>query len=38
VPKIQKYDEFILPEMLRQAFMHDSLNLEGLATIVKQWP
>jgi ATP-dependent helicase Lhr and Lhr-like helicase len=38
VPKIQKYDEFILPEMLRQAFMHDSLNLEGLAAIVKQWP
>jgi ATP-dependent helicase Lhr and Lhr-like helicase len=38
VPKIQKYDEFILPEMLRQAFMHDSLNLAGLAAIVKQWP
>ncbi len=37
VPKIQKYDEFILPEMLRQAFMHDSLNLEGLSAIVKQW-
>jgi ATP-dependent helicase Lhr and Lhr-like helicase len=38
VPKIQKYDEFILPEMLRQAFMHDSLNLQGLATIVQGWP
>jgi ATP-dependent helicase Lhr and Lhr-like helicase len=38
VPKIQKYDEFILPEMLRQAFMQDSLNLAGLATIVQQWP
>jgi ATP-dependent helicase Lhr and Lhr-like helicase len=38
VPKIQKYDEFILPEMLRQAFMHDSLNLAGLTTIVQQWP
>jgi ATP-dependent helicase Lhr and Lhr-like helicase len=38
VPKIQKYDEFILPEMLRQAFMQDSLNLVGLAKIVQEWP
>ncbi len=38
VPKIQKYDEFILPEMLRQGFMQDSLNLKGLSAIVQQWP
>ncbi|MBE9032381.1 DEAD/DEAH box helicase [filamentous cyanobacterium LEGE 11480] len=38
VPKIQKYDEYILPEMLRNAYMHDSLNLEGLVKVVQKWP
>ncbi len=38
VPKRQKYDEYILPEMLRQAFMHDSLDLESLAAAAQQWP
>ncbi|NJN49621.1 MAG: hypothetical protein HC805_07460, partial [Alkalinema sp. RL_2_19] len=37
VPKCQKYDEYILPEMLRNVYMQDSLNLEGLVQVVQKW-
>jgi ATP-dependent Lhr-like helicase len=36
-PKLQKYDEFIPPDLLRQAFAADHLNLEELASIVCRW-
>jgi ATP-dependent helicase Lhr and Lhr-like helicase len=37
VPKSQKYDEFILPDLLRQAFMIDSLGVESLQRAVRTW-
>jgi ATP-dependent Lhr-like helicase len=36
-PKLQKYDEFIPPELLRKAFATDYLNLKELAQLVKTW-
>ncbi|MFM2431277.1 MAG: hypothetical protein RLZZ511_2490 [Cyanobacteriota bacterium] len=38
VPKLQKYDEYILPEMLRNAYMQDALDLAGLTQIIQRWP
>lgn len=36
-PKLQKYDEFFPPELLRKAFTADQLNLAELARLVGQW-
>jgi ATP-dependent Lhr-like helicase len=36
-PKLQKYDEFIPPELLRKAFATDYLNLKELTQLVKFW-
>ncbi len=38
LPKSQKYDEYILPELLRQAFTTDYLDIAGLAAVVAKWP
>lgn len=37
VPKIQKYDEFVPPELLRKAFAADYLSLEALAQVIRGW-
>ena len=37
VPKLQKYDEFIPPDLLRRAFAADQLNLADLSAAVKDW-
>ncbi len=37
VPKLQKYDEFIPPDLLRRAFTVDYLDLAALGDIVKDW-
>ena len=37
VPKLQKYDEFIPPDLLRRAFAADQLNLAALSEAVKDW-
>ncbi|UBF25846.1 DEAD/DEAH box helicase [Kovacikia minuta CCNUW1] len=36
-PKLQKYDEFVPPDLLRKAFATDYLDLEELASVVSQW-
>ncbi len=36
-PKLEKYDEFIPPELLRKAFATDYLNISELSTLVKDW-
>ncbi len=33
VPKVQKYDEFIPPELLRKSFVHDYLDLKSLSQL-----
>jgi ATP-dependent helicase Lhr and Lhr-like helicase len=38
VPRSQKYDEFILPDLLRQGFMQDCLDAKGLMQAVQRWP
>jgi ATP-dependent helicase Lhr and Lhr-like helicase len=38
LPKSQKYDDYILPELLRQSFATDFLDIPGLAAAVKKWP
>jgi ATP-dependent helicase Lhr and Lhr-like helicase len=37
LPKSQKYDEYILPDLLRKAFMTDYLDLPDLVSAVKKW-
>ena len=37
VPQLQKYDEFIPPELLQKSFVVDYLNLQALAKIIQQW-
>lgn len=36
-PKLQKYDEFIPPDLLRKAFTEDYLNMAELSQLVKNW-
>lgn len=36
-PQLGKYDEYIPPELLRQAFAVDGLDLRGLAETVRGW-
>ena len=36
-PKLQKYDEFMPPELLRRAFATDQLSIEALQDLVKTW-
>lgn len=36
-PKLQKYDEFIPPELLRKAFAHDYLNVTELSDRTRHW-
>lgn len=36
-PKLQKYDEFLPPELLRKAFVTDYLNLPELGQITQRW-
>jgi ATP-dependent helicase Lhr and Lhr-like helicase len=36
-PKLQKYDEFIPPDLLRKSFVADYLNLEELAKTIQCW-
>jgi ATP-dependent helicase Lhr and Lhr-like helicase len=38
LPKSQKYDDYILPELLREAFTTDYLDIPGLIAAVKKWP
>ncbi len=37
VPKLQKYDEFIPPDLLRKSFIVDYLNLQELGKIIRRW-
>jgi ATP-dependent Lhr-like helicase len=37
VPQSQKYDQFILPQLLRQAFATDDLNWSELAQAAQKW-
>lgn len=37
IPKLQKYDEYIPPELLRKSFVTDYLDLEELAALIKRW-
>ncbi len=37
VPKLQKYDEFIPPNLLRRAFTVDQLDLSALSNLVSDW-
>jgi ATP-dependent Lhr-like helicase len=37
VPQLQKYDEFIPPDLLRRAFVVDYLSLSELVAHVSQW-
>jgi Lhr-like helicase len=37
VMKLQKYDEFVPPQLLRKAFASDYLDVEELRCIVNQW-
>ncbi len=37
VPKLQKYDEFIPPDLLRKSFIVDYLNLQELGEIIRRW-
>lgn len=37
VPKLQKYDEFIPPDLLRKAFALDYLDMVELRKIVSGW-
>jgi ATP-dependent helicase Lhr and Lhr-like helicase len=36
-PKLQKYDEFIPPDLLRKSFVSDYLNIDELARVIQQW-
>lgn len=36
-PKLQKYDEFIPPDLLRRAFAADYLDITALGSIVSNW-
>jgi ATP-dependent Lhr-like helicase len=36
-PKLQKYDEFVPPELLRKAFSADYLNIDELSKIISDW-
>lgn len=36
-PQLQKYDEFVPPDLLRKAFAGDYLDVVGLKTIVSRW-
>ncbi|HIK15839.1 MAG TPA: DEAD/DEAH box helicase [Leptolyngbyaceae cyanobacterium M33_DOE_097] len=36
-PKLQKYDEFVPPQLLRKAFLTDYLNLPQLAQNISHW-
>lgn len=36
-PRLQKYDEFIPNNLLRQAFVSDSLDVEELRQIIRTW-
>lgn len=36
-PKLQKYDEFVPPELLRKAFAADYLSLDALGQVVRHW-
>lgn len=36
-PKLQKYDEFIPNNLLRKAFVFDSLNMEEVRGILRSW-
>lgn len=36
-PKLQKYDEFIPNNLLRKAFIFDSLNMEEVREIIRSW-
>ena len=37
VPKLQKYDEFIPPDLLRRAFAADQLDVTVLGQVVSHW-
>jgi ATP-dependent helicase Lhr and Lhr-like helicase len=37
IPKLQKFDPYIPPELLRQSFMTDYLDLRELASIIETW-
>jgi ATP-dependent Lhr-like helicase len=37
VPKLQKYDEFVPPDLLRKAFAADYLNLAELQQAIDRW-
>lgn len=37
-PQLNKYDEFVPPELLRQAFVNDYLDLDELRQLLHQWP
>ena len=36
-PKLQKYDEFIPNNLLRKAFIFDSLNMDEVRAIIRSW-
>jgi ATP-dependent helicase Lhr and Lhr-like helicase len=36
-PKLQKYDDFIPNNLLRKAFVFDSLNMEEVRAIIRSW-
>lgn len=36
-PQLQKYDEFVPPNLLRKAFVNDYLNLPELQAIIGKW-
>jgi ATP-dependent helicase Lhr and Lhr-like helicase len=36
-PKLQKYDEYVPPELLRKSFVVDYLDLESLRQLVQDW-
>jgi len=37
IPRLQKYDEYVPPELLRKAFTLDHLNTVELGNVVRQW-
>jgi ATP-dependent Lhr-like helicase len=37
VPKLQKYDELVPPDLLRKSFIVDYLNLQELGKIIQRW-
>jgi len=37
IPRLQKYDEFIPPDLLRTAFVSDYLDLAEVVQLIQQW-